>query len=303
MKLNWFVFFLHLVVAKKGSKLTAQLQNQGTNYKKVVVLHYGTAALFSNVFDQFVFTAKHFEYTPKHLNHCNHGLKDEPCLDQLHVELKKLDPSTIVTILNHDYSFMNVMPEEIIKIVSNGKSAQKILTNIDARSHGLNLFGIRENLMDFVEKCLKDKMLDLSGVSIDHLNKIFASFDKVGVQDIGVSENYGKDSIWNERCDGATPIILSQKKDFFRYIINLLESGKSSESKEVAQVGNLDDLEDLHVCLNVPTVPLFLEEFFEGFFAQDYPKDKMVLQIVVNSQDLVAKVQEIMDAQNIKSYS
>ena len=43
---------------------------------------------------------------------------------------------------------------------------------------------------------------------------------------------------------------------------------------------------DLFICMNLPEKGLFLEEFMNGFLKQDYPWDKVHLQVTFANEEL-----------------
>ena len=56
-----FIFY-----AETKSKLRLKLENQKySNYKDVILLHYGVAEVNHKIYDRFIEIAKHFTFNPK----------------------------------------------------------------------------------------------------------------------------------------------------------------------------------------------------------------------------------------------
>ena len=56
-----FIFY-----AETKSKLRLKLENQKySNYKDVILLHYGVAEVHHKIYDRFIEIAKHFTFKPK----------------------------------------------------------------------------------------------------------------------------------------------------------------------------------------------------------------------------------------------
>ena len=72
MKFNVQIAFVIVLIsdsifyAETKSKLRLKLENQKySNYKDVILLHYGVAEVHHKIYDRFIQIAKHFTFNPK----------------------------------------------------------------------------------------------------------------------------------------------------------------------------------------------------------------------------------------------
>ena len=72
MKFNVKIAFVIVLIsefifyAETKSKLQLKLENQKySNYKDVILLHYGVAEVHHKIYDRFIEIAKHFTFDPK----------------------------------------------------------------------------------------------------------------------------------------------------------------------------------------------------------------------------------------------
>ena len=61
---------------------------------------------------------------------------------------------------------------------------------------------------------------------------------------------------------------------------------------------DLETLPNLYVCILVQHRPLFFEEFVDGLAMQNYPKNKMFLQLVSNTSDIAMESQFLKISNN-----
>ena len=100
-----------------------------------------------------------------------------------------------------------------------------------------------------------------------------------------------KNSITN--MGKSVPMVLMQPFDSingkFDHMLNIITHGQLN-----LQSNSLDLLPDIFVCILVVNDSLFLEEFWDKFQRQDYPKSKLQLHITAPNEKMKSKMIEIV---------
>ena len=100
-----------------------------------------------------------------------------------------------------------------------------------------------------------------------------------------------KNSITN--MGKSVPMVLMQPFDSingkFDHMLNIITHGQLN-----LQLNSLDLLPDIFVCILVVNDSLFLEEFWDKFKSQDYPKSKLQLHITAPNEKMKSKMIEIV---------
>ena len=91
----------------------------------------------------------------------------------------------------------------------------------------------------------------------------------------------------------SVPMVLMQPFDSingkFDHMLNIITHGQLN-----LQLHPLDLLPEIFVCILVVNDSLFLEEFWDKFQSQDYPKSKLQLHITAPNQKMKSKMIEII---------
>ena len=210
------------------------------------------------------------------LDDCPTSLEDTKCLKQLTNVLEKgKKDDKIFVLLNGATNFANCLDKQILLKFDKERHKGKCYKNSKISRHGLNIIGdiakIREALSN-----QKDGEL-FNSVPIDH-DEVFFS----GVEDWKLapemSAPVGANIFIGNPTNSEIPMFILQENSensetrIFHHFINLI-------LRQPFPSKDLEILPDVFVCLSVETNVLFFEEFLEAFLKQDYPRQKLRVQV------------------------
>ena len=248
-----------------------------------------------NLFKHFQCNINLIDFVPfsiQFLDDCPTSLEDPKCLKQLtnEVEKEKKDDKILV-LLNGATNFVNCLDKQILLKFDKSRHKGKCYKNSKISKHGFNIIGdiakIRESLAN------QDDGELFNSVPIDH-DQVFFS----GVEDWKLapemSAPIGANIFIGNPTTSEVPMFILQENSensetrIFHHFINLI-------LKEPFPSKNLEILPDVFVCLSVEKNVLFFEEFLEAFLKQDYPRQRLHVQVLMEHSQARTILEEKID--------
>lgn len=263
----------------------------------VVFFYYGD---FNN--ERFQSGLEHFEIkNAKALKNCKETLNGKKCLEELRSLLENQSESAVV-IIKSGNALINASPTSILAHFNTGKENKgKIFYNIHSdQDYGINILsGNSQKLQKAIDDTLKTDNFDLiphlqKSAVLDVDEKYLSRIDSWNLNQTSINTQYFeiKTSVMSTK-DGRVPLVLLQHRkshDKFDYMLNLLNKHERKDLK----MPTMND-KKLHICMIFPTESMFVEEFIHFFDSQEYDRNQMSLQILVQtSTTLEDKLSKVM---------
>ena len=193
-----------------------------------------------------------------------------------------MDINVIVMIVNSNYSLINAFDKLVIKLFGQTKLKQnELITNKQHDTYGCNIIGSQKAILKNVQKARKKKSQVIEA-KVDSTQRFFAVVDHWKDNNIGVKYEYKRRTVVDLTTNQTSLILLQSagwinNKDKFDHFVNILVKDQKLKTE-------IPCMPELFICLNFPEQVLFLEEFLHGFLNQDYPPDKIHLQVSFSNE-------------------
>ena len=185
----------------------------------------------------------------------------------------------ILVLLHGANIFVNCLPKNIIPHFNSERFKGKLLMNANPVKYGLNFIGDIKRMKEELEKS-QDMFKD---VPKDQDKVFFSEVEdwKMSNKNFDIAAPIQNRIFIGNPSNSELPMFILQElnpaKDHFHHFINTIKPQPFFEVKN-------ETFPEVFVCVSVSPKVLFFEEFLESFFKQDYPRQKLFVQVQFSSQ-------------------
>ena len=231
--------------------------------------------------ERFLNSAEVFQLNIKPLENCP-SFNDKKCQEKLKLKLEKIKGKTIVLVVKAENNLLNCQAEDVFKIFNEIEMYEKVMKSAaKEEDYGWNIIGDKDKILEHLEH-VKARP--------DGDRNYF--FDVDDFEDFGGTKLHGVQRV-TKTGHLTIPLVFQQKfppkKDKFDHFLNIMN--------QVRKLNNPNfqfEFPKIFVCLIVPDLVLFLEEFVENFHNQNYPKEKMEINVIATKPDNKMKITKLL---------